>query len=1275
MNIFSDFIGKYPLSKTLRFELKPQGKTQEWIDKRGIIEDDETRAQNYLEVKQMMDAYHKDFIDEVLSSEDASFDWQNLADLLEEYRQESDPGKRSQIRGKITKEQERLRKQIVACFKKSSTAKKRFGMLFNKSMIERILPEYIAGQDDYDHKLACLQSFKGFTSYFTGFYTVRQNLYSDEEKSQTIAYRLVNENFIKFMDACRQYKLACEVYPQAVKKAEQNLGEVLSEAFTPEAYNKCLSQTGISHFNDLLGGWVEEDGTKVQGLNECLNEAYQQQNHATRRINISPLYKQILSDRESRSFYIDSFKDDRQMADAILDYAGNIRESVNEETGEVINALTKVVAIMSDFKNKCNWEHIYIMKQSYSKLSRELFAGKWSAIDESINKARKDCAGPCEGMTKKAATSWAKDYISLADLSLAFTYNGKVADWAALEAKAKDYLRKIDKSQDGLARVLEGATRASILQQDEKALAVVKGYLDAVQDMYHFVKLFSCSQELDRDPDFYLELDECLRILESIVPLYNKTRNRMTKKVYNESKIKLNFMTPNLGGGWDKNKESANMTLIFRRNGKYYLGILAVGAKPSAKAFEDNPEAEDYYEKMEYKLLPNPHMTLPKVAFSASGLREFQPSDEVLEGYQEKKHIKSNDNFDLAYCHKLIDFFKGVCLTKPEWSMYDFSFSDTETYQDISQFYREVSDAGYKVSFVHVATEDIEKMIEDGSLYFFQIYNRDYAKKAHGKKNLHTLYFEGLFSSENLEDVRLKLSGGAELFYRPASIVKPYAHEVGEKMVDRWFTMPNGTKMPLPEEVHSELFRYANGKLKGALSEQAQGYLDTGLVKIKEVKHRIVKNRRFTEDKFFLHVPIAFNYKSTGMNFLNSEVCEFLQNNPDVNVIGVDRGERCLLYATVINQHGEILKQINLNIIDGYDYHAKLQQRSEKRQDQRRSWRSIDEIKNLKNGYISKAVKQITDLMMEYNAIVVLEDLNSNFKRSRSCIDKQTYQKFEKMLIEKLNYLVTTKDPAKTDTPGGALQGYQLTNAFDSFETLGKQSGFLFYASPWHTASIDPATGFVNLFPYSMLGYSNEDNAKAFFSKFDRISFDAKKAYFEFEFSYSNFDLGKNKDFRDHWCVCSNEGDRVIHTYKNQRPQIEIVNVNKNLKELFQNADVDYRDGHDLKEEIGSMSAAQMKALLSAFRSLVTLRNTTKEEDYILSPVQNGEGVFFKTGAKQDTLLTSADAVSAYCIALKGLQMAKQDITITDKGTYKLQYPKTPNLRWLEWMQEQEYQN
>ena len=31
--LFSEFTGQYPLSKTLRFELIPQGKTEYWIEK------------------------------------------------------------------------------------------------------------------------------------------------------------------------------------------------------------------------------------------------------------------------------------------------------------------------------------------------------------------------------------------------------------------------------------------------------------------------------------------------------------------------------------------------------------------------------------------------------------------------------------------------------------------------------------------------------------------------------------------------------------------------------------------------------------------------------------------------------------------------------------------------------------------------------------------------------------------------------------------------------------------------------------------------------------------------------------------------------------------------------------------------------------------------------------------------------------------------------------------------------------------------------------------
>ena len=62
--IADNFIGIYPVSKTLRFELKPVGKTQEYIEKHGILDEDLKRAGDYKSVKKIIDAYHKYFIDE-----------------------------------------------------------------------------------------------------------------------------------------------------------------------------------------------------------------------------------------------------------------------------------------------------------------------------------------------------------------------------------------------------------------------------------------------------------------------------------------------------------------------------------------------------------------------------------------------------------------------------------------------------------------------------------------------------------------------------------------------------------------------------------------------------------------------------------------------------------------------------------------------------------------------------------------------------------------------------------------------------------------------------------------------------------------------------------------------------------------------------------------------------------------------------------------------------------------------------------------------------------
>ena len=61
------FCGLYSLQKTLRFELKPIGKTKENIEKNGILERDTRRAIGYKAVKKVIDEYHKDFIERMLN--------------------------------------------------------------------------------------------------------------------------------------------------------------------------------------------------------------------------------------------------------------------------------------------------------------------------------------------------------------------------------------------------------------------------------------------------------------------------------------------------------------------------------------------------------------------------------------------------------------------------------------------------------------------------------------------------------------------------------------------------------------------------------------------------------------------------------------------------------------------------------------------------------------------------------------------------------------------------------------------------------------------------------------------------------------------------------------------------------------------------------------------------------------------------------------------------------------------------------------------------------
>ena len=106
MKDLNQFIGKYKVEKTLRFELRPVGKTEAWLD----LTNDKTRAENYATVKSLIDRYHKVCIRKSLT--DCDFDWTQLAEAIDTHLRNKDSDSQKALR----KCQDEIRSQITKRF-------------------------------------------------------------------------------------------------------------------------------------------------------------------------------------------------------------------------------------------------------------------------------------------------------------------------------------------------------------------------------------------------------------------------------------------------------------------------------------------------------------------------------------------------------------------------------------------------------------------------------------------------------------------------------------------------------------------------------------------------------------------------------------------------------------------------------------------------------------------------------------------------------------------------------------------------------------------------------------------------------------------------------------------------------------------------------------------------------------------------------------------------------------------------------------------------------
>jgi CRISPR-associated protein Cpf1 len=369
--------------------------------------------------------------------------------------------------------------------------------------------------------------------------------------------------------------------------------------------------------------------------------------------------------------------------------------------------------------------------------------------------------------------------------------------------------------------------------------------------------------------------------------------------------------------------------------------------------------------------------------------------------------------------------------------------------------------------------------------------------------------------------------------------------------------------------------------------------------------------------------------------------------------------------------------QLSLNTIENKyngesyptDYHNLLSKREGDRMKARQSWQTMESIKELKEGYLSQVIHKISELMIKYNAIVVLEDLNMGFKRGRQKVEASVYQKFEKMLIDKLNYLADKKKNPKE--LGGVLNAYQLTSKLDSFQKLGKQCGFLFYIPAWNTSKIDPVTGFVNLFDTR---YETREKAKVFFGKFDSIHYNNNKDWFEFVFDYNKFTT-KAEGTRTHWTLCT--CGKRIETFRDEKQNSNWtsheIDLTEKFKEFFAKYDIDIHT--NLKEAITQQNSADFfKELLYLLKLTLQMRNsvTGTDVDYMQSPVADEEDNFYNSEMCDDSLPKNADANGAYNIARKGLWIIQK---IKESDNLKKLKLAITNKEWLQFAQNKPYLN
>ena len=1181
---FAEFTNLYELSKTLRFELKPVWWTLSNLESDWVIQKDREVEENYNEIKKYFDSLHREFVKQSLK--DVYLNW--IEDFYYSYielNKNPENKKSKTLQKEFEKSAKSLKQEFVSFFEskwnewkqKYSFLKKWWIDVLNEKEVLDLMCLFYPEQEELFKK------FDKFFTYFSNFKESRKNFYAEDGRAGAVATRAIDENLITFIKNLEDFRRFENNFPDFIWN---NFSEEEKQAFILEDYSNFLLQEWIDNYNKLLWWYSLENWEKIQGINEKINIFKQKQTHSNSKDIKFPrfklLYKQILSEKE-KTFFIDEIENDEKLLVFI-------QQSIEKNTSKIWE-IEKIVLNFIENNTRFELDHIYLSKVSLNTVSNRYFAS-WDYIQWFFEKWE----------------IW--DFVSFGELKSTFEkiiyenledvfknnyiHNNVVLKWESIYSNFLSiYLYEF---RQNIVNIHSHVSQIEKLlwekfEKSEAQVEVIKNYFDSVLSLYKMTKYFALEkwkkkvENLETDNNFYNDFYEYYQDFE-IWKDYNRVRNYITKKQVSTEKFKLNFNNSQFLTGWDKDKEKERLGIILKKEEKFYLWVFK-----NNKILDDYKyENWDFYAKMNYKQLNNVYRQLPRLVFPLQKKLKSLTWNE-LEKYiskyqnnfwynQEISAIKEEfdtfqkskekwQTFDIEKLKKLIQYYKsGVLFLYSD--LYDLESIRDKDYQDLATFYNDIETKMYSLDFSKIDSNFIDEKVNSWDLYLFQIYNKDFSefKKTWSRENIHTKYFKLLFDEKNLENLVIKLSGWAEIFFRDKT------EKLKTKKDNSW----------------------------------------------KEV----ISHRRYMKDKIMLHTSVTLNANKWDKYWFNQMVNEYLNKNEDIKIIWIDRWEKHLAYYSVIDKTWKIYEIGTLNIVNWINYLEKLEEIESTRKDARISWWEIENIKELKNGYISQVVNKLAELIIKHNAIIVFEDLNMWFKRWRQKIEKQVYQKLELALAKKLNYL-TQKDK-KDDEVLWNLKALQLVPKVWDYQDIAnyKQSGIIFYTRANYTSTTCPCCGFrKNIY---ISNWATKEVQKKAFENID-IKYDGEK----FIFSYKVTQDKKSKEVLKQTAFSVNSN--VLRLKYNSRKMItEEIDVNLELKKLFENIDLSW----DINKQIREKDSSFYKSLTYYFNLLLQLRNSDSknDKDYIICPSCN-----YHSKDWFQWLEYNADANGAYNIARKWIIM------------------------------------